>query len=88
MTHRPTEYQAAKRILMNQRDDGKIHGNVVMGMIQDACNDAYYDLDVVERRYINQSCKKLMEIKGIGDGGALELLAAVGDALNNNGRVK
>jgi hypothetical protein len=29
-----------------------------------------------------------MKIKGIGDGGALELLAAVGDALNNNGRVK
>jgi hypothetical protein len=24
----------------------------------------------------------LMKIKGIGDGGALELLAAVGDALN------
>jgi hypothetical protein len=75
-----------KRLLMHKRDDGKIHGNVVMGMIQDACNDAYYDLDVVERRYINQCRKKLMKIKGIGDGGALELLAAVGDALNNGRR--
>jgi hypothetical protein len=82
MTYRITEYQAAKQLLMRERDDGRIHGNVVMSMIQETCTDAYNDLDVIERRYINKCKNKLMKIKGIGDGGALELLAAVGDALN------
>jgi hypothetical protein len=82
MTYRPTEYQAMKKILTDQRDNGRIHGNVVMSMIQETCTDAYNDLDVTERRYINKCKNKLMKIKGIGDGGALELLAAVGDALN------
>jgi hypothetical protein len=82
MTYRPTEYQAAKRLLMRKRDDGRIHGNVAVSIIQEACTDAYNDLDVTERRYINKCKNKLMKIKGIGDGGALELLAAIGDALN------
>jgi hypothetical protein len=71
-----------KKILTDQRDNGRIHGNVVMSMIQETCTDAYNDLDVTERRYINKCKNKLMKIKGIGDGGALELLAAVGDALS------
>jgi hypothetical protein len=71
-----------KKILTDQRDNGRIHGNVVMSMIQETCTDAYNDLDVTERRYINKCKNKLMKIRGIGDGGALELLAAVGDALS------
>jgi hypothetical protein len=82
MTYRPTEYIALKSLLMRKRDDGRIHGNVAVSIIQEACTDAYNDLDVIEKRYINKCKNKLMEIKGIGDVGALELLAAVGDALN------
>jgi hypothetical protein len=82
MIYRSTEYQAAKRLLMRKRDNGELHGNVAVSIIQEACTDAYNDLDVTERRYINKCKNKLMKIKGIGDGGALELLAAVGDALN------
>jgi hypothetical protein len=82
MTYRLTEYQAAKQLLMRERDDGRIHGNVAVSIIQETCTDAYNDLDVTERRYINKCKNKLMKIKGIGDGGALELLAAVGDALS------
>jgi hypothetical protein len=82
MTYRITEYQAAKQLLMRERDDGRIHGNVAVSIIQETCTDAYNDLDVTERRYINKCKNKLMKIKGIGDGGALELLAAVGDALS------
>lgn len=83
MTHRPTEYKAMKRILMHQRDNGKLHGNVVVGIIQDACLDAYDDLDIVEKRYLNKNKRILMQTKNIGDGGALELLAAIGDWMNN-----
>lgn len=82
MTYRSTEYQAAKQLLMRKRDDGRIHGNVAVSIIQETCTDAYNDLDVTERHYINKCKNKLMKIKGIGDGGALELLAAIGDALN------
>jgi hypothetical protein len=82
MIYRSTEYQAAKRLLMRKRDNGELHGNVAVSIIQETCTDAYNDLDVTERRYINKCKNKLMKIKGIGDGGALELLAAVGDALN------
>jgi len=81
---RPTEYQELKRFLFNVKDiSPRINGAEVNRMITDACEDAYQDTDIVERRRLRREVETLItNVPGLGRRGALELLAAVGDYLN------
>ena len=61
----------------------RINGAEVNSMITDACEAAYQDTDVIDRRHLRREVEMLItNIPGLGRRGALELLAAVGDCLN------
>jgi hypothetical protein len=80
--------QVLKRFLYNVKDyTDRINAAQANTMIQDACEDVYRgDLDVTQKRHIRQ-CKDLLidNVKNLGERGALELLAALGDYMNHNG---
>jgi len=85
---RPTEYQVLKRFLYNVKDyTDRINTAQANGMIQDACEHVYdNDLDVRERRDIRAAKTMLVDnVHNLGERGALELLAAIGDYMNHNG---
>lgn len=88
MTYRPTEYQAMKKLLTLYRDEGTITGDEMNGMIRDSCAEAYKKMPTSERMSLSRNKNILIrKFKGMSDRTALELLAAIGDVLNNNGRV-
>jgi len=83
MRNRPTEYQAMKKILMRERDNGRMHGLKVNKIIQDSCAEAYRKTDEEERMVLYKQKEILIaHCKNLGESSALELLAAVGDVLN------
>lgn len=83
-----SEYQELKRFLYYVKDiSPRINGAEVNGMITDACEAAYQDTDIAERRHLRREMETLMtNIPGLGKRGALELLAAVGDCMNEKVR--
>ena len=61
--------------------------NEVNQMISDANRAAYDSLDDADRVHVKSAVEMLKAntSKGLGDAGALELIAALGDYLNHNG---
>lgn len=83
MTHRPTEMQTMKRLLAIYRDEGAITGDEMNCMIRDSCAEAYKKMPTRERMSLSRNKNILIrKFKGMSDRTALELLAAIGDALN------
>lgn len=81
MTYRPTEQQAMKRILYFRREhDADFTGNDVNKMIADSARQAYSKLDLTGQYWISRESAMLQrKINMLGDIGALELLAAISD---------
>lgn len=80
---RPTEMQAMKRILYTYAhyDHGFTNGDANT-IIRDSCVSALNGLDNNEYEAVRRNQDRLvMHVKGLGELGALELLAAIGDVL-------
>lgn len=55
-------------------------------IIQDACEDAYKELDDCDRVHVRAAVSKLKQtFNGLGDRGALELLAALAFHMDGDG---
>ena len=82
-----SDYQMMKRMLFAAKDyTDRIDGAEVNGMIQDACGDALTELEDDERTHVLDAAETVKaNCNRLGDKGALELLAALGDYLNHNG---
>jgi hypothetical protein len=82
---RDTPYRSLKRFLYAVPEFSKrINRNEVNTMIQDACEDAYNDLDCIQKGYVRDAKNLLVaNVKELGEKGALELLAALGDCMNH-----
>ena len=82
--NRPTEYMAMKRILQTYRDNEAITGTEMNTIIRGSCKEAYRKLDDDDKSCIYRAQQVLSaKVKNLGDESALELLAAIGDVLNN-----
>jgi len=81
--NRPTEYAVMKRLLYARADyDPHLRRHDVNVMIWSACDRAFTKLDDHQCDLVTMQSSRLMKkCKGLGAGGALELLAAVGDVL-------
>jgi hypothetical protein len=81
--HRPTEYQTMKRLLFARKDfDPNLGTNGVNRIIHDSCQAALDRTEGLERDYLLASLETLKtKCKQMGDLGALELLATLGNVL-------
>jgi len=77
--NRPTEYCAFKKILFERKG---VHGNEKIKILNESLEVAFDDLSEDDQKIITRNRYLLDRIRGLGRIGALELLAAVGDALN------
>jgi len=86
-----TEYQELKRYLFAVKDyTNRLTAIDANSMIQDACVDALDKMDEAERMVIERQCRWLVDNakdsgQRLGERGALETLAAIGDYLNGCG---
>lgn len=83
--NRPTEYQALKRLLFARKElDPNLSGHDVNQLIQDSSVDVYENqLDAIERQYVMNAKNRLINrVPDLGIKGALEVLAVVGDWMN------
>lgn len=80
---RPTEYQVIKRMMFARKDrDSDLNGHTVNMMIWDACDRAFTKLDDHQCELVTMQSNCLMKkCHGLGAGGSLELLAAIGDVI-------
>lgn len=80
---RPTEYQTMKRLMFARKDfDPNLHGHDVNVMIWNACDRAFTKLDDHQCELVTiQSNRLVKKCHGLGAGGSLELLAAIGDVI-------
>lgn len=79
-----TEYQNFKRLLFSlKKYSDRITIKDANSMIQDSCEDAYNNMEGIDRKHVRDAKDILVAtIKDMGDKSALELLAAIGDHLN------
>ena len=81
-----TEYQSLKKYLYARKDfDPALDGTQVNAIIQDSAQDALDELCDTDRLHVIEACdtlQKRIDKHSFGDKSAYELLAAVGDALN------
>jgi len=82
----PTEYQFLKRYLFARKDfDPDLDGTQVNIIIQGTAQNALDELSDTDRLHVIEACDTLqrrIDKHSFGDKSAYELLAAVGDALN------
>jgi len=80
-----SEYQQLKRFIFAAREyTDRLTGIEANALVQDACEDAYKKLDSQQHRHVSQAKDMLVtHVRNLGDKGALELLAALGDYMNN-----
>jgi hypothetical protein len=80
---RPTEYQVMKRLMFARKDfDPQLKGHTVNVMIWNACDRAFTKLDDHQRELVTMQSNRLVKkCHGLGAGGSLELLAAIGDVI-------
>ena len=81
-----TELQQLKRLVFSLKDySDRINGAEANQMVQGACFDAFEGLEDDERRVILSAVQDLKdEYPKLGDKGALELIAAMGDFIAHN----
>ena len=82
--YRSTEYQAMKRLLFDMRkSSSEVSSYSINAMIQGTCNRAYNGLEAREKQHVKKAKYALVDnVKHLGERGALELLAAIGDHMN------
>lgn len=80
-----SEYRDLKRFLFAAKEySDRLTGIEANALVQDSCEAAYRDLDRKQHRHVSQAKDMLVtHVRNLGDKGALELIAALGDYLNN-----
>jgi sRNA-binding protein len=88
MNPKQNDYQVLKRYMYAMKDfSERIDGNGVNGMIADAHQAAYDSLPLSDRRWVEAASKRLQsKCKNLGEKGALEVLATLGQLIVSTGQ--